>query len=216
MSFYYVIYLGLILSALVLSAIAVKVGNKKSLYLLLVLSATLITELYPTIIINTHVDFGWAYHLFNPLEYTFFCIYYLKSSDNHFLKIAAKYSIPVFVTLSLCISYFYYHFFSMPAININIEGFLLFILYTHLLFSINIPIGVAIYKHPDFWISIAMLIFFGSIFVFLGLYPYLFNVSRVQTNQLFNLITKPANIIFYSCIIIGILCSIKSRRYFIS
>lgn len=213
MNIYYKIYLGLIFLAVLLSAIALKKWQKSSVYLLLVLCATLITEIYSTYAFSRHQDFSWIYHLFNPIEYTLFCLYYIKTCKQCTFSVFAKYSIPVFVTFSLCVSFFVYHLQSMPSININLEGLLLFMLYTHLLFSIDIHLNEAIYHHPDFWISVGMMIFFGGVFVFLGLYPYLFNRSQADTLKLFDLITKPLNIIFYSCINAGLICLIRNTRY---
>lgn len=213
MPLYYKLYLGLIFITTLLSAVAVKKGNKAATYLLLILCATLITEGYSTYAVYYHQDFSWMYHLFNPIEYTLFCLYYVKGTEGSQFSIVVKYSIPVYSTFSLCVSFFMYHLQSMPSLNINVEGLLLFILYTHLLFTIDLNIKERIYHHPDFWISVAIMIFFGGVFVFLGLYPYLFKSNKEETMKLFGLITMPLNIIYYSCINIGLICLIRRKRY---
>lgn len=213
MSVYNAIYLGLICVALILAIRSFLSGVKKSVYILLVLLATLLVEIFSTVAIAFHINFSWTYHLFNPIEYTLFCLYYLNGCNLQKLRPIVVYSIPVFIVFSLLTSCFIYHFQSMPAMNINVEGFLLFILYTHLLFCIDVDLDTRVYRHPDFWISIGVLMFFGGVFIFLGLYPFLFNLNFGETMILFSEITRPLNIIFYGCIIIGLICSTHRRRY---
>ncbi len=221
---FYIVYLGLLFITLLLSGYSYIVGVKKSVYLVLLLFSTLAVELFVTYKFNQnkHFAFGFIYHLFNPVEYTFFCLYYLRASNVSKFKTLVKYSIPVYITLSLCISFFIYHIDVMPgkntlpAINIDIEGFILFIYYTHLLFTLNIDLKKHIYGHPDFWISIGVMIFYGGTFVFLGLYSFHFKINLNQTLKLFSAIDLPLNIILYSCINVGLIWSIPNRKYIIS
>lgn len=221
---YYKIYLILIFIALLLACFSYSHGIKKSVYLIIILSTTLSMEIYITYKLseNKNFIFGYLYHVFNPVEYSIFCMYYLKACTIQKFKSLIRYSIPVYITLSLCISFFLYHIQSMPgkdslpAINIDIEGFLLFIIYTHLLFSLDIDLKMRIYNHSDFWISIGVLVFYGGAFAFLGLYSYLFKMNINKTLGLFGLIAQPLNIILYSCIITGLICSIRNKKYFIS
>lgn len=215
MELYYKFYLSLIFLALALSMAVFKAGYKKGGYLSLVLIATLLTELYSTYALFLNKKFGIVYHLFCPVEYTCLCLYYIKACTSPKFKTLAKYSIPVFITFSLCVSYFLYHFKLTPSLNINLEGMLIFILYTHLLFNIKVPFDIDIYQHPDFWIAVGMLFFFGGVFVFLGLYPMLFNIDFKATMHLFGLITRPLNIVFYSCLSLAFIFLLWKKRYFI-
>lgn len=212
MDLYYIIYHSLITIALILSFIAYIKGSKKSLYLVLVLLATFLVELFASL---QKIGFDWIYHLFNPIEYTAFCIYYLKTCPIEKYKTPVAFSIPVFIVFGLCVSFFKYKFSSMPAVNIDVEGFLLFIIYAHLLFSINVDVKMFIYSHPDFWISIGVLIFFGGVFIFFGLYPKLYHLDLNSTLELFGKIAKPLNLILYNCIIIGFVCLLRHRKYLI-
>ncbi len=216
MSFYNAIYLSLIFCSLVLAAKSYWLGGKKSLYLVLVLLATLIVEIFSTLSIAFHLHFDWAYHLFNPIEYTLFCLYYLKACEVNKYKNIIRLSIPAFCLTSLLLSTFRYGFHSMPAMNINLEGFLLMILYTHLLFAIETDMYVPVHRYTDFWIAVGVMIFFGGAFVFLGLYPRLFDLNFDATMQLFGVITRPLNIVLYTCIIIGYLCSVRKKNYLTS
>lgn len=216
MSIYNAVYLSLLCFALIFAGKSFLSGVKSSLYILLVLCATFLDEIFSTFAISHHISFDWAYHLFNPIEYTLFFLYYLNRCGSRGIRTIIVWSIPLYIVFSLCISIFYYHFHSMPAININVEGFLLFLFYTHLLFRLDENLNMPFYQYTDFWISVGVLMFFGGAFIFLGLYPFLFNVNVKETLNLFGLITRPLNIVFYSCVIIGLLCSMRNKKYFIS
>ncbi|OKS88662.1 hypothetical protein RG47T_4134 [Mucilaginibacter polytrichastri] len=222
MSLYYIIYLSLIFVSLVLALITLRKGDKKSIYLVLVLSITLFTESYATILIHNRQQFVWLYHLFCPIDYTLFCLYYLNTCSQYALRLFTKCSIPVFILFCWYASHNnyttadHYHRYSIPSINIVFESFLLFILYTHLLFCLNVDLDNPAYKHLDFWLSIGILINYGGNFVFLGLYPYLFKLNTDKTLNLFGLISRPLNIVLYSCIIAGLICLIRSKNSFTS
>jgi len=103
----------------------------------------------------------------------------------------------------------------MPVINIDIEGFLLFIIYTHLLFSIEVDVKKFIYAQEDLWIAAGVLIFFGGAFTYLGLYPSLFNIYPREAGTVYGFFVKSLDTIFYSFIIIGQICLIRNRKYLI-
>jgi hypothetical protein len=219
-STYNAIYLSLIALALLLAIKAYKSGVGKARFLVFVLSATLLVELYSTWAIPNKIAFGWAYHLFNPIEYTGFCLYFLATHYSQKPKFWVKYSIPIYIIASLSISFFVYHVGkvqnrnAMPALNINLEGLLLFIVYTYLLFSLDEDMPV--YLTGDFWISVGVMSFFGGASIFLGLYSILFKINYEGTMGLFGLIARPLNIVLYCCIIIGLLCTIRNRKYSIA
>jgi len=173
------------------------------------LLATFLVELFAAVLKS---GFEWIYHLFNPIEYSVLCSYYLKACNVSRLKGTVAWSIPVFILFSLFISCFLYHFKSLPALNINVEGCLLFIIFTHLLFSLEVHINIFIYTIPDFWISVGILIFFGGVFVLFGLYSKLHYLDKIRTLELFDIITKPLNIILYSCFITGLIYSIRNEN----
>jgi hypothetical protein len=99
------------------------------------LLATSIDELIAAAAYFGNLKMDWIYHLFNPIEYTLLSIYYIKSCKQENIKKVVKISIPIFILAGLSISYYQYHFGSLPGLNINIEGFLLFIL------GNDIPVG---------------------------------------------------------------------------
>jgi hypothetical protein len=210
---FYFIYHGLISIALLLACIAYKIGFKNKLFLILVLVATFMVEIVAAYLKYHHLKGIWAYHIFNLFEYSFFSLYYIKNCPVKKYKKLVAYSIPVFVFFGLLVSRFLYHFHSMPSLNINVEGFLLFIMYTHLLFSIDVDVRLPIYAHPDFWVVAGVYAFFGGAFVYINLYHYLLDLDHNGTLALYGPIMDPLNIIFYNCIIIGLICNIRNRKY---
>jgi|GEM_PF-5248380 len=206
---YYVVYQVLILLALILSFVSYKRGRTKLYFLIWVLFATFLVELLADIL----KGFIWIYHIFNWLEYALFSMYYIKNCNVNKYKNWILASIPVFIIFSFCISLFLYGFKSLPAININVEGLLLFIMYTHLLFSLDIDINISIYNYPDFWLTTGLLIYFGGVFVYFNLYRNLLHLNHNQTIHLYELISLPLNVILYGCIVIGQICLMRNKKY---
>jgi len=211
---FYKIYLSIIVIALLLSYILYKKGIKSSLLLFFILLATLLVELIAVVAGYYKLKgYTFVYHIFNLIEYVLFCLYYLKVCQTDRFKKLVKILIPVYIMFCLCISVFHYHFDGLPAINIDAEGFLLFIIYTHLLFSLEVNEHRLIFAHPDFWISTGILIFFGGVFVSFGVYPALLNINPTKAMGMFEKTTEPLNLILYICIIISFICLLKTKRY---
>lgn len=209
-------YYTLLVTAIALSFFLLKKGYKHHLFLTLVLTSTLLTEIIAKIILTNRLKgFFVNIHIFNLVEYSLFTMYYLRVSQKHRFKLWAKISIPVFIVCGLCVSFFIDHFNEFPVLNIDLEGFLLFIIYTHLLLNLDDEKNMAIYMYPDFWVSIGILIFFGGAFVFFGLYPILHHLNPYSAFVEYSKILQPLNIIFYICIILGLTCSIHNRKYLI-
>ena len=55
--------------------------------------------------------------------------------------------------------------------------------------------------------------FFSAVpFLFNGIYTSFFDIDKSQALKLFGIINKPLNIVLYSFIIIGIVCSIRKKK----
>ena len=194
--------------------VSFKKGTNQALFIMLVLIATLLTEISAMTFSKYRIQgFDFIVHIFNLIEYVLFSMYYLEACRNSKLKIGVKLSIPLFIASGLWTSIFVYHFKGLPVWNIDVEGFLLFVIYSHLLFCLDDDKNRAIYTHPDFWISIGVLIFFGGAFVVFGLYPILLHLDPIKALNEYGFILKPLNMIFYNCIIIGLICLIRNKRY---
>lgn len=214
MNAFYTCYFTLITAAALLALLLCYKGQFKFLFIVFVLVATLMIEVASFIVFKYKIKgYNFIYYIFNLLEYTLFCLYYLRTCENKKLKIPVKLSIPLFVAFGLYVAFFIKHFHGLPVLNIDVEGFLLFIIYTHLLFNLNVEGDQFIYTHVDFWISIGILIFFGGTFVFFGLYPILHHIDASKAISMYGYMTKPLNLIFYTCVIIGLICLILNKKY---
>ena len=198
-----------------MSFMAVLKGHKRYLYLAALMSLTLIVELYAEILGKKGYDFSWIYHAFNAFEYMLFVFFLLFSVKDSRIQKVIKYSIPIFVIGGLSISLLLYNFSGFPGLNINIEGFLLFLICTYILFNLEINSRQNILGHSEFWICTGILIFFGCTFFYNGIYTNIFNLDKATALRLFGVLNKPLNIILYSFIIIGTLC-LKIRKKHIS
>jgi hypothetical protein len=194
--------------ALVLATISYRKGHKPSLFLIPLMLSTLVVELIAEFCYKKGIDFTWAMHVFVVLEYSLFCLYYLQAVANPKGKKIVARSIVLFMVFSLSVSYFFYQFRAMPGINITTEGFLLFIIFTHLLFNLDTAMQLPIYKHANFWIATGVLAFFGGASLFFGVYTPLLNIDTKKALSLFGAIVQPLNLLFYSCIIVGLLFTI--------
>jgi len=207
-------YFILIAIAAVLSIISYRQGYNKTIFIVVVLIATLLDEITQMIIVQYKIKgYGFTTYIFNVLEYCMYAMYYIKTCGTDHFKFWARFSIPLFILFCIVTFFLKYHFNKYPVLNINVEGALLFIFYTHLLFCLDEGEKKSIYEHGDFWISIGVLVFFGGIFVYLGLFPILMNLDIKQAFQKYRLIAYPLNILFYSSIIIGLLCLIRNKKY---
>jgi hypothetical protein len=169
-------------------------------------------ELYVQYLISKQVDFTYMYHSFLVVEYPLFCWFLLDAIKPGKFSNAVKISIPVYMVISLLLSIFYYQFKGFPGLNINMEGILQSIVCTYVLFNLEVQEDRSILKNPYFWICSGILIFFGTTFFFNGVYSKVLNMDGDKALQLFGIINKPLNLIFYALILIGILCLPTSRK----
>lgn len=212
MNTYYIIYHSLIFIALVLAIIAAKRGAAAMPFLVWLLSLILSVELLAEYFIYLKKPFVWAYHLFVTAHYGLLCAYYLHTGGTQ-RRNPVLLSIPIFILFSLGVSTLVYRFSLFPGININVAGALLFIIFTHLLFNLENSAAAPVYKHPNFWIAIGVLLFFGGTFMVNGIYTPLLRLDDKKAVELYLTINRPLNLAQYSCFIIGLLCSIPKRKY---
>ena len=156
------------------------------------------------------VAFIWIYHIYVIIDYTLFCIYFMQMVPLKYHR-WIKISILIFALVSASLSYWYYQFETFPGININTEGVLICIICTYVLLNLDIRLYNAIYKHPDFWIALGLLTFFGGTFFLNGLFTYLFEMDPLKAKKLFRTINNPLNLIQYICFIVGFIWAIPRR-----
>ena len=196
--------------AWILSIIVCMKGQRRFLPLCIVLTVQMAEELIVAWLHASGQEFVWIYHIYVVIDYTMFCIYFMPSISLKYQKWVIL-SIVIFAVASVCISYWYYRFENYPGVNINTEGVLICIICTYVLLNLDIQLFDAIYKHPNFWFSLGLLIFFGGTFFSNGLYTYLYELDPVQAKKLFNIINSQLNLIQYTCFIIGFVCAIPRK-----
>lgn len=217
LSVFHILYFSSLLTATVFAYLSFKKGNKAFVYILLMSALALLTEGIEIPIEHYRIHgFGFIMHIFNLFEYSLFCMYYIASCQNNHYKWLVRTSMVAYVVFWCYASIFIQHLRGVPTLNINVEGFLLFIIYCHLLFSIDAHSDLRIFDHPDFWISVGVLSYFGGVFAFFCMYQAMLHIYNADTRNLFGLITDPLNLILYSGTTIGLLCSIRNKRYLIA
>lgn len=185
-------------------------GKRHFLPLCIVLTIQLAEELIVAWLYVRKMEFIWIYHVYALFDYTLFSVYFMQLVSPKYRPWVIG-SILAFLLISTSISYWYYHYESFPGANINTEGVFICIICTYVLLNLDIRQYDAIYKNPDFWISLGVIVFFAGTFFTNGLYTYLYDMDPVQAKKLFNIINSPLNLIQYSCYIIGFLCAIPRR-----
>ena len=196
--------------AWILSIILCMKGLRRFLPLCIVLTVQMAMELTVAWLYAEGSEFVWIYHVYAIFDYTLFSIYFMQLVSLKY-KRWIMISILLFALASASISYWYYHFKTFPGANINTEGVLICIICIYVLLNLDIHLFDAIYKHPDFWISLGLLISFGGTFFSNGLYTYLYEMDPVQAKKLFNIINSPLNLIQYTCFIIGFVCAVPQK-----
>lgn len=210
---YYIFYYLLIGSALTLSILLTLGGNKRFLWMSILLAITLLVELVAEVLIYSKMDFVWLYHLFSPIEYFLLSFYLTSEVVVRPLRFIFRLSTMLYGFCSLLISISVYQFKTMPSINIGVEGMLVFSLSTYRLFTLEVTDDRTIFLKSDFWIAISFLIFFGASSFFFGIYTPLFKLSANNAFSLFGVLVAPLNLLLYSFIIIGLACSIQKKKY---
>jgi hypothetical protein len=214
---FYLFYFAVLFTASLLSYFSYKKGDRKSFSLFILLFATLLFEVLVFFLSSHKIKYTFTYDIFSSAEYTLFCIYYLQA-----LEVKKN---MVFVIMSI-VCFFLFSVYAarqvfideiknddILTLNLNIEGLFLFIMYTHLLFNIDNKTTLPIYKHLDFCISVGVLVFYGGCFVLFGLYPILLRINSITASTDYSFISRPLNIFFYFCIIWGLICFLRDKKY---
>ena len=194
----------------ILSIVLCMKGKRRFLPLCIVLTIQLAEELIVAWMFVRKKEFIWIYHVYALFDYTLFSIYFMQLVSSKYRRWIIA-SVVAFVLISAAISYWYYHFERFPGANINTEGVFICIICTYVMLNLDIHRYDAIYKNPDFWICLGVIVFFGGTFFTNGLYTYLYNIDPVQAKKLFNIVNSPLNLIQYCCYIIGFLCALPRR-----
>jgi len=214
---FYYYYYALLLVGSILSVLCYYTGDKRSLYIFLLLISTLIEENLRLYLKDVKLSSAYVVNLFAGIEYSFFTFYALNVRNKRSTQLWLKVSVILFLCYSVFNGILVYQstekYKYLITRNINIEGILLFIVYTHLLFNIDAKIPLPIFRHSEFWVAVGVLLFYGGVFVVLGLYPVLIKMNSTTTPFIYENILRPLNITLYLCILGGSVCYLINKKY---
>lgn len=160
-----------------------------------------------------HIDPFLAYHLSTPLLCLLEGVFYYQAMNEGFFKRILQFILLGFVLASYCLSYFFYHFSGFPGLQLNMGAIILVICSAYVLLTLEPIYHLPIYKHPLAWISMGTIIFYCSIFFLNGIYNYLVQSKSDSRDLIHAIINNGANCIYYSCIIVGLICSHRLKKY---
>jgi len=175
------------------------------------MGATLGVELWAEWCYNTQQPFLWLYNLFVIVEYSLLSWYFISVVGGRWLKIGIICSVPIFALISILISVRLYGFNQFPGQNINLEGVLMLIVCTAVLFNLDTKLYSKIARHPDFWICCGWLIFFTGTFLSNGLLSFVMSQNLEFAKRVFLVLNHPLNLILYSCLIVGLICAVRGK-----
>lgn len=212
LSLHFISYFLLMVLGIIASLIAWMRGEKRYMILSILLLCTAVVEASVQILVRKRIEFTFLYHLFSFIEYPLFCLFLLEAIKTSKARKSVIISIPIFISATVLLSVFYYHFTGFPGLNINLEGMFQCVVCTYILFNLDVEQDIPILRNEYFWICSGILIFFGTTFFFNGLMAHIFSFDTNKALMLFSIINKPLNLILYALILIGILCSITTKR----
>jgi len=216
---FFYLYFTLLLSGILFAGLAYRLGEKRFMLMLILFAATLLFEILQLVLVHCQITcLDFLYNLFSCNEYALFCFFIMRTFTRTSVERMVAGSVFLFGIVSLAAAGLVVsgnQNFNWVAWNINLEGFLLFMIYAYALFNIDDKVPLPIYRHPDFWIAVGILIFHGGVFVVMGLYPVLLHIDPGAAAAAYGSIMKPLNIILYLCIIGGCINCITNRKYLI-
>lgn len=155
---------------------------------------------------------AWVYNIFIGCQAIFFFTFYYFQAIKKSIKKAAffcmtAYSLFYAVNIFTIQGFFVFNHLSYlcGAFFIIINSFLCFIELIETNFQLSI------FKYSVFWINCASIIFFTGTFFYFLFWYYLVQNS-VDDGSLFRNILTTLNLIFYTFIIIGLLCLKKNQK----
>lgn len=175
----------------------------------ILMGVTLAVELWAEFSYRMHIPFLWLYHVFVIVEYSLLCWYFLRVTDGKRIRALIIWSIPLFAAASVWISATVYDFDGLPGHNINLEGLLVWLISTVVLFNLDARRYSKIIHHPDFWICCGWLVFFVGTFFSNGLMRFVMASDVNSAKRIFIIFNRPLNLILYSCLIAGLIWAIR-------
>ena len=184
--------------------------NLQSLFILLPISLS--TELFVEYLIFKDANFYPVYHVYEVVDFFFFCLLFQKNSKHSGLGNLPIYLFVTFLVV-LAITYIIKPAFTeYPSIQYSIESFFLIILSLRFLWSMEPRDGDSIVNTGMFWISSGLILSHSGIFIVNGSYNFLKEISSPKALLIKDWINMSFNYILYTFFIIGTLCQKSSKE----
>ncbi len=206
-------YITLMFITFLLSVYTWKKIDSKVIYIAIVLLLGLITEFIVLVLKEQEIAYEFAYHIYIPVEYTLFALFFRTKTAKKKIDRFILYSIPVYIITSVLLSAFFYHFKGLPSLNFNIEGFLIIIWSVWLLNSFDEFEETSIFMKPTLWLCMGLIVFYAGTFIFTGYYTYLKKTDKLLATTLNGYINNGLNIFLYFTMSISFICSQKIKKY---
>ncbi|MEA5425267.1 hypothetical protein [Arcicella lustrica] len=208
----YILYLILLTVCFILSLIKIK-GNQLKIfpYLLFCSLVTEITVSVTNYVYKNHGIMYLIYQIYIPIEFLFLIFFLKQSITDNKISSFINWTILFFFIADFILIYFQ-GIFIFPGHILNLEGIIISILACNMLLNLPIDINTPIHKVSLLWISLGLLTYYSSSFIFNGLYNYLFINAIKSLSFLQSVLMMLPNYLLYLFISIGILCSNPTQK----
>jgi hypothetical protein len=211
--FYYGYYLLLVITFLVF--LYYKQYDVRLIPLGYLIAVSIIAEGVVEYLIQKKFAYYYVYHFFGPMEYVCICLFFFQYATNYWLRMTIIVSIPVFVIASLILSLGIINIVNYQGLNTSIRGFLLIIIALISLFSLPYERGKSLYLQPVFWVTVAIMLYYGGVFFINGVYNGLlkkYPLEKDYYQRIHNVINIIFNYIYYIFFCVAFVCSKPNRK----
>lgn len=184
-------------------------GNFRWLFWLVVV--TWVVDVAGTLLRNT-INNHPLYHVFQPVEYGLFAMYYFHTLRHPVVRKLIQLSIGLMVVFSIINALFFQSIWTQNSHSFMLEATLLLVwsgVYFFQLYTNFIP--QKLWELPEFWVSTGILFFYAGSFFQMGLHRYIVQVDEALARKLW-VINLLLNILLYSLITVGFLCKASQKK----
>jgi hypothetical protein len=185
-------------------------GNK---YMVGLLLTSIVTEGLVEWSLRTGREYYYFYHFYGPMEYIFLALFFYKNQPRRYIRTIILPSIPLFVFLSLALSFSLIGLKGYQGLNTITRGILLILLSIITLFTFEND--KPFYRVAVFWICTGILIYYSGTFFINGVYNGLlkkYPMEKDYFKKLHGIINVVFNYLLYIFFCIGILCSRPGKK----
>lgn len=169
---------------------------------------------------GTHLKFvnhrhnGWLYNIMNLIQFSFWILLFRENIQHPFFKKMYLFLFFVFFLFGVTNLFFVQGIISFNNYTL-IAGSAIVIFQCGVYFYqlLKIEEDINFVRLPMFWIAAGVLIFFIGTFFYFSLYSYLRKIQIQKGTEIFDLIILNLNIVFYSCISIGLVLVEKKNKW---